>query len=91
MISLRARCVFAFLIRSFLLFSLYTREKIKPSQQDCCMFYLDVEVSVIKEPQRGAYIAAISKLGDLAQRPDPLVVEVEVRPLGDLTLLLAHP
>ena len=57
----------------------------------CRKSYLVVEVSVIKEPQRGAYIAAISKLGDLAQLPDPLVVEVEVRPLGDLTLLLAHP
>ena len=49
-------------------------------------------MSGIKEPQRGAYITAIiSKLGDLVQHPDPLVVEVEVRPLGDLTLLLAHP
>ena len=57
----------------------------------CRKSYFDVEVSGIKEPQRGAYITAISKLGDLAQRPDPLVVEVEVRPLGDLTLLLAHP
>ncbi len=48
-------------------------------------------MSGIKEPQRGAYITAISKLGDLVQHPDPVVVEVEVRPLGDLTLLLAHP
>ena len=36
------------------------------------------------------YKRLVSKLGVLVQQPDPLMVEVEVRSLDDLTLLLAH-